>query len=485
MSGAATTGGAASALAGACPGLVIAAPQSGSGKTTVTLAVLAALRERGLRVQPFKVGPDFIDPSHLGRASGRRVRNLDVWLTSPEYVVRLAAEASRDADLALAEGMMGLFDGVDGRSGRGSTAELAALLGWPVLLVVDASAAARSVAALVRGFRTFDHAIDVAAVVFDRVGGSAHLRMLADACAGEGVAVLGGLPCVPGLAIPERHLGLHLAGEVGGPAAYDAFARAAREHLDLDALVRLARPGGHARAASDRRRNVAPAPPATTSASPARCRIAVARDEAFCFYYEDNLELLRAAGAEIVEWSPLVAERLPAGVDGLYFGGGYPELHASTLEAARGLREDLRRFAARGGMIYAECGGFMFLQRAIRLLDGREAAMAGVFPGVAAMRPRLVAIGYREYAMTLDGRELTVRGQEFRHSELVDWPGSPVLDAEEVRLLSPPASVAPSGAEGFAWRRVVAGYAHLHFASAPELAELLVARAAAARGAGG
>lgn len=491
-------------------GVVVAAPQSGVGKTTVTLGLIAALRARGLRVQPFKVGPDFIDPSHLTRAAGRRARNLDVWLTSPQYVTRLVAETTRDADFAVVEGMMGLFDGVDGASDHGSTAEIASLLGWPVLLVVDASAAARSVAALVRGFRTFSESVDVAAVVFDRIGGDAHLAMLRDACAAEGVVVLGGLPANPALDIPERHLGLHLAGEASGPRDYEAFGRAVREHLDVDALLRLVRERGAgtrvARAdgadaaawsartpASEGSATETPAPsegapPAGTSASsrasaPPRCRIAVARDEAFCFYYEDNLELLRAAGAELVEFSPLASPRLPTDVDGLYLGGGYPELHARTLASARGLRDEIRRFAARGGVIYAECGGFMVLQRAIRLLDGSEEEMVGVFPGVAEMRPGLVALGYRETRMTLDDRCLTVRGQEFRHSRLVDWPQPAVVDGEEVRLLSEPAAgEAPSGAEGMAWRNVVAGYQHLHFGSAPALAEILVARAAAARG---
>ncbi|MEW6270570.1 MAG: cobyrinate a,c-diamide synthase [Thermodesulfobacteriota bacterium] len=482
-----TTGHATSEGAGGSrPGIVVAAPQSGSGKTTVTLAVIAALRARGLVVQPFKVGPDFIDPSHLTAAAGRRARNLDAWLTTPGYVTRLAADATRDADLAVVEGMMGLFDGVDGASDRGSTAEIAALLGWPVLLVVDASAAARSVAAVVRGFRTFAAGVEVAAVVFDRVGGTGHLRMLEDACAGEGVVVLGGLPATETLDIPERHLGLHVAGEAGGPHGYDAFARAAVEHLDLDALLRLVReraPRARVAAGAARAAEAAETPPVRplVTARP-RCRIAVARDAAFCFYYEDNLELLRAAGAEIVEWSPLAASRLPADVDGLYLGGGYPELHARTLGAASVLADDVRRFAARGGMIYAECGGFMYLQRAIRLLDGSEAEMAGVLPGIVAMRPRLVAIGYRERAVTLDGRCLTVRGQEFRYSRLVEWPERATVDGEEVRLLAPPEAEAPSGAEGFAWRRVVAGYVHLHFGSAPGFAELLVARAVAARG---
>jgi cobyrinic acid a,c-diamide synthase len=463
----------------ACRGVVVAAPSSGAGKTTLALGIVAALRARGLRVQPFKAGPDFIDAGHLARVAARTVYNLDTFLTSPDYVVRLVARATRDADVALLEGMMGLFDGVDGASDRGSTAELAALLGWPVLLVIDASAAARSVAAVVRGFRTFSTAIDVAAVVFNRIGGAGHLRMLADACAGEGIALLGGLPSDPRVTIAERHLGLHLAAEstAGGDRQLGELIEA---HLDLDALLRCAGPSPPAPPARTRLDAATRSSRAVRAPSAVRCRVAVARDAAFAFYYEDNLELMRAAGAALVDWSPL-ADELPSGVDGLYLGGGYPELHLARLGTAAALHAAIRRFAAQGGMIYAECGGFMFLQRAIRPVDGAEVAMVGLLPGVAAMRPRLAALGYRELGLTIDGCSVTARGQEFRYSELVDWPDPAVLDGEVVTSLA--RGPLPAGPVGpiFAWRRVVAGYVHLHFASAPRLAELLVARAAAFR----
>ncbi|MBY0275339.1 cobyrinate a,c-diamide synthase, partial [Candidatus Binatia bacterium] len=219
-----------------------------------------------------------------------------------------------------------------------------------------------------------------------------------------------------------------------------------------------------------------------SSAMRRRCRIAVARDAAFCFYYEDNLDALRAAGAELVEWSPLCDAGLPDGTDGIYLGGGYPELHARALARSERVRHAVRDFAVRGGMVYAECGGFMFLQRAIVDGAGERQPMVGLLPGVAAMRPQLVALGYRTWAWQLDGRFLTVRGQEFRHSELVEWPVSAVVDGEPVRVLDDPgASGATSGAPGIAWRRVVAGYSHLHFGATPELAALLVERAVAAR----
>ncbi|HYC22023.1 MAG TPA: cobyrinate a,c-diamide synthase, partial [Candidatus Bathyarchaeia archaeon] len=214
------------------------------------------------------------------------------------------------------------------------------------------------------------------------------------------------------------------------------------------------------------------------------CRIAVARDAAFCFYYEDNLELLVAAGAELVEWSPLAAEALPPGTDGIYLGGGYPELHAAPLGRASVMRAEIRRFAEQGGMIYAECGGFMFLQRAIRLLDASEHAMVGVFPGVAAMQSGLQALGYVELEATLDGRRLELRGQEFRHSTL-EAPGPEAGGlGDSVTLVYRVRGRGPGPSEGYAWRRVLGSYIHLHFASAPEIAGLLVARAAAHRAAG-
>ena len=482
----------------ACPGFVVSAPASGSGKTTVTLGLIAALAERGMCVQPFKAGPDFIDPGHhAAAAGGRPSRNLDGWLTSREYVLALAARATRDAEIAIVEGMMGLFDGLDGGSNRGSTAELAAWLGWPVVLVIDASAAARSVAALVRGFRTFDRAVEVCGVVFNRIGGRGHLDMLREACAGEGVRVIGGLPFDPALEMRERHLGLETALESAGHIDYRAIGRRVAEVLDLGVLLELARPlqppphpggafpslqlaaggvNGVGSARQDRAPDTAPDERGHAALAP-RCRIGVARDAAFCFYYEDNLEFLRAAGAEIVAWSPLASGLLPPDIDGVYLGGGYPELHASAL-ASGGVGVALAQFAAAGGMIYAECGGFMVLQRAIRLLDGSEHAMAQIFPGVAVMHARLQAIGYVEVAARIDGQSLRARGHEFRHSTLEGSGEGTRRDGDPIERVYHAASGGTRAPDGFGWRRVLASYVHLHFASAPDLVSVLVARAA-------
>ena len=303
-------------------GLVIAGTQSGVGKTTVTLGLLYALARRGLTVQPFKVGPDFIDPGHHTRAAGRVCRNLDGWMLSREANLALFRRQAREADVAVVEGVMGLFDGYDGASEAGSTAQMAKWLGLPVLLVVDARAMARSAAALVHGFASFDPALNLAGVVFNRVGSPAHLEYLQQAMTSlPGVRCFGGLPRDQELAIPERHLGLATAEDHPLDDAYlDHLADRLETHLDLPgllaALPRLALPEE-------------PAPAVT----PPLVRLGVARDRAFCFYYPENLELLASFGAELVPFSPLTDRELPAGLDGIYLGGGYPELYAGQLAA--------------------------------------------------------------------------------------------------------------------------------------------------------
>src|SRR5215472_5077330 len=322
--------------------LVVAGTHSGVGKTTVSVGLMAALRRRGLLVQPFKVGPDFIDPLHHSHATGRPPRNLDGWMLTPEVNRRRFARATADADVAVVEGVMGLYDGSEGRSDRGSTAEMAKLLELPVVLVIDASAMARSAAALVHGFVDFDRELKVAGVVLNRVGGAGHARIIEEAL-GDAVPIVGALPSAADLVVPERHLGLHLPHE----ARLEYVDRAAdlvARHLDLDLLLSLGRLGRPADQL------------AAPGVIPASVRIAVARDEAFCFYYEDNLELLGEAGAVLVEFSP-IRDPLPPDVDGLYIGGGYPELHARPLSRNEGTRSAIREFAASGGPVYAECGG--------------------------------------------------------------------------------------------------------------------------------
>jgi len=446
--------------------LIIAAPASGCGKTTVTLGVLAALRRRGLRVAPFKVGPDFIDPGHHARAAGRVSRNLDGWMCGEAGVRRIFARGVRGTDLAVVEGVMGLFDGAAGASEEGSTAEIARWLRGRILLVVNAGAQARSAAALVQGFCRFDARLEFAGILFNQVAGPRHEELLRQAvCSVPGLPpVLGCLPRREDLQVPERHLGLVTAGEnPGGPGYFDRLAEWVEAHADLDLLL-----------AADRETldvfdRTAPEPPPT----PARgrgappVRIGVARDEAFCFYYPENLEALESAGAELAFFSPLEDRSLPEGVGGLYLGGGYPELYAERLASNKELLGQIRQVAAGGLPIYAECGGFMLLAESIE-----GAPMAGVFPAAARMLKGRKALGYREVtqsAATPLGPAATVmRGHEFHYSQM-DLP--PAI-ARCYRL-------ARSGgeeleAEGCRVGNVLGSYIHLHFGSNPLVARNFV-----------
>lgn len=463
----------------AVPRLVIAGTQSNVGKTTVTLALLAALAARGRLVQPFKVGPDYIDPGHHRAAIGRPSRNLDGWMLSVETNRDIFRRAVAGADCAVIEGMMGLFDGSSPTGEVGSTAEMAKLLDAPVLLVVDGSAMARSAAAMVSGYAKFDPALKVAGVLFNRVGGEGHFQLLKAAVEAEtDVAVVGYLKPDATLTIADRHLGLRTALEQGAADFYERLGRAAAETVDLDKVESLARSAGELREAPGDRRQGTGASPHASPITP-HVRIGLAYDPAFCFYYPDNLELLEAEGAELVRFSPIRDRTLPD-VDLFYFGGGYPELHGEALAANGPMRRSVKAFADRGGPIYAECGGLMYLTQAIRDFDGKSHEMVGLFPAEAVMRKQGLTLGYREVELAEScpiGRPgLTVRGHEFHYSSLVskgplDYACS-VTDAKG-QAKSP---------DGLVRGNVVALYAHLHFASRPEVAGSLVASARAWRG---
>src|SRR5437868_10943458 len=306
---------------------IVSGPTSGAGKTTVTLSLMAALRTRGLTVQPFKCGPDFIDGGHHARVCGRASRNLDGWMLSGQANREIFRRSAENADVCVVEGMMGLFDGVDGRSHAGSTAEIAKWLQLPVILVVDASLMARSAAALVHGFESFDPELKLVGVIFNKVGGPAHYQMLKDALtSGTKALPLGYLQHDERIRIPERYLGLFTAGEDALPASMlSLLGELAEDSIDLDQLLKCSAPiSGEADGARDQ------------DACPGHViRIGVARDKAFCFYYEDNLDALREAGAEIVEFSALEDSSVPTALDAIYFGGGYPELFARQLTENR------------------------------------------------------------------------------------------------------------------------------------------------------
>jgi cobyrinic acid a,c-diamide synthase len=428
--------------------IVVAGTHSGVGKTTITLGVIGALARRGLTVQPFKVGPDFIDPLHHTHACGRASLNLDGWMLSPATNRARFARATADADAAVIEGVMGLFDGSEGKSDRGSTAEMAKQLKLPFALVIDASAMARSAAALIHGFARFDPDLRLAGVILNNVGGDAHAEMIRDAVAGE-VPILGALPHVPDLAVPERHLGLHLPHEARRDWV-EKLATLIEQNVDLDRLLN---------ATSTER----PVAPAAVSAPSPTARVGIARDEAFCFYYADNLELLEQAGAELVEFSPL-DDPLPDGLDGLYLGGGYPELHAAELAGNEATLQAIRDFAAAGGPIYAECGGLMYLGETLELEEAKY-RLCGVLPFSTRM-PSPLKLAYVEIETTdgMFGAGRTARGHLFHHSELTGKP-----TAERCYRLQ--TTCGDRCEEGYRVGNVLASYVHLHFASAPHLAK--------------
>jgi len=382
----------------------------------------------------------------------------------------LGQEASRDifrhacagAELALIEGMMGLFDGSSPVSDAGSTAELAKHLEAPVLLVIDGSAMARSAAAVVQGFSRFDPALNVAGVLFNRVNSDGHYRLLKEAVEQDtSTAVVGYLRTDQTAAIPDRHLGLITAIEREGGDLYARLGQAAAETVDLDLVEELACRAGEW---------------PTVSVQPARhrdstIRIGLAHDQAFCFYYPENLELLQSAGGEIVRFSPISDQDLP-NVDMVYMGGGYPELHAEALAKNRAMRQAIRAFSERGGTIYAECGGMMYLTEAIRDFDGRAHEMVGLFPAEAVMRKPGLTLGYRTVEVTrpsiLGALGTVARGHEFHYSTLA------VKGPLDYACLLRDARGEPKGPDGLVTRNTLGLYTHLHFRSRPEIAESLV-----------
>ena len=444
-------------------GLVIGGPASGVGKTAVALGLMAALRRRGLRVQGFKVGPDFIDPGLRAAVTGRASHNLDGWLLSREEVQAIFARHAGDADVALVEGVMGLYDGLEGRSDRGSTAEIARWLGLPILLVVDAGAAVRSVAATVLGFETFAPDLAVAGVVFNRVGGGRHATWLREAVAERCRSpVLGAIPWEPVVQIPERHLGLVTAeGGALNPERVSRLADLLEAHVDVDRLLARSPMGGILSASGH------PTLPV------GRCRIGIARDAAFCFYYAENLARLEAAGADLVPFSPLREPRLPENLAGLYLGGGYPELHAAALAANGSMRESIAAHAAAGRPVFAECGGFMYLMEAIQDPEGGWHPMVGWFPVQAGFPAASLTLHYVrvriEEACCLGPRGMEARGHEFHRSRMTAMPST----VERVLAVAE----APGDgwrAEGYRRGGVLGTYVHQHFGSQPAIPSAFV-----------
>lgn len=447
------------------PRIVVAGTSSGAGKTSVACGIIGALRARGHVVQGLKVGPDYIDPTYHAMASGRPGRNLDGFLCGPELVAPLARHGAAGADLAVVEGVMGLFDGASGRGELASTAHVAKLLQAPVLLVVDASAMARSAAAIVHGFRSFDPDVDIAGVVLNRVGSDIHEQLLRDAIEPLGVPVVGALRRDERVAAPERHLGLVPAVEREARTrdALDALADCVARYVDLDAVERFARAAPHL--PGD------PWTPAAAGDGTPRARVAIARGPAFSFHYTENLELLEAAGAELVPFDPTADARLPDGTDALILAGGFPEVHGEALSGNRSLRDDVAAFCRRGAPVLAECGGLLYLART---LDGR--AMCGVLDIDGVMAGRLT-LGYREATAASDSPVWragdALRGHEFHYSTVIPDGGTAPAWTLRAHGRERP--------EGFVTGGVHASYLHTHWAATPRAATRFVDAAVAAR----
>jgi cobyrinic acid a,c-diamide synthase len=455
-------------------GFLIAGTSSGVGKTTVTLAITAALCRRGHIVQPFKGGPDFLDTGHHTATAGRVSRNLDTWMLGYDANRNVLQQAAQGADVLIAEGMMGLFDGKDGDTETGSSAEITRILNLPIVLVLDAGKSARSIAAVVLGFELFDATLPLAGIILNRVASERHFKMLEAAVLSRcATPILGWLPREPEIAIPERYLGLQTSEEqftATSEHRHNTLANLAEKHLNLDQLLKLQCP---VEASPTPSANIAPV-----------VRIGVAYDAAFTFYYEDNFDLLRDAGAEIVRFSPLQDTTLPTNLDALYLGGGYPELHAEALNANTAMLTSIRDFAATGKPVYAECGGMIYLAESLTLKDHITYALASVLPLHVELTPRLVRFGYVSVEFTHDcllgPAGTTVRGHSFHHSRISSGEADTML-SRSYRILYSLSGDEEHEGFGLPDTNILASYIHLHFRANPTVAQHFVAAALAAK----
>jgi len=443
-------------------GLVVAGMQSSDGKTVITCMLLAALRVRGVPIQPFKVGPDFIDPGYHSRVSGVASRNLDAWLMGDDGIIDEVVVNSRGR-VSIVEGVMGLFDGSDTQSDEGSTMALARLLGWPVVLVVTASKAGRSLAVALRGF--IEEAGQIAGFILNGVSGESHAAYLREAIGPLAIPVLGALPFCPQLVWEERHLGLQASQERDVTSPQE-LASLAERHLDVSALLELActssRDGQSRWAPDDHREeplHQTPSRRASREKRPARetLRVGVARDEAFHFYYQANLDYLIHAGAELVEFSPLRDSALPTDLDAIFLGGGFPEVFAEQLSQNSSMRAEIRSAIGHGLACYAECGGLMLLAEELMTIDRKVYPMAGVIPGAVQMTESLKHFGYCVCSAAERTADPPFRGHEFHHSL---WAGEPeYANLWTVRRKR----TGRTRREGFSRENLHASYVHLHF----------------------
>lgn len=445
------------------PRLMIAGTHSGVGKTTIAAGVMAALSQRGYKVQPYKVGPDYIDPSYHNIATGNISRNLDTWMLDEKIVCGLFASSAAQGDIAVIEGVMGLFDGSSGTSEAGSPAQVAKILDCPVVLIVDVRSMARSAAAVVMGFQKMDPGVKIAGVILNRISSDRHLRLVSEAIAAYcDIPVIGFVRKNAGLSLPSRHLGLVPTAE-GGELIdrISALAENIAEGINFEILADIAHKAGDIKPPDGQK--------AAVQTAAETVRVAIARDEAFSFYYQDGLEVLESFGVELVPFSPLCDTELPADIDGIYIGGGYPEIFAGQLTENRALREEIKNCGHGKMPVYAECGGLMYLTEAICDFDGQEYPMAGLVPAKCHMEKKLAGMGYvtvENLAASLLGPEgYFYRGHEFHYSRL-----EPLNNGFSWACKLTRNKTGETVYEGYARDNILATYVHLHFATDPALA---------------
>jgi cobyrinic acid a,c-diamide synthase len=441
--------------------VLIAGTTSGVGKTTIATGLMGALCRRGITVQPFKTGPDYIDPGYHNKVTGEISRNLDTWMLSPESIIELYNRAAGVKDIAVIEGVMGLYDGRNATSDEGSTAQLAKLLKVPVLLVVDAKKGARSIAAMVKGYKDFDPELNICGVILNNIGSSRHLQILIEAIEHyTGLSVAGHLPRQDSLSLPERYLGLiPTVEEPAESRFFNELVDICDTYLNIPEIMKIAERAQVPRVEPQ----LFPEEPL-----PKVARIGIARDKAFSFYYQDNLDLLESRGAELVFFSSLDATDLPAGISGLYIGGGFPELYAAGLAANKALRESIKKAVRQGMPVYAECGGLMYMGESIKDLEGQEYPMVGAIPVRSNIKSTGLNLGYRTVKALGDGPLLkkgeTVRGHEFHWSVLAT--GIEKANAYEIE--------GRQKTEGFLSGNMLCSYIHLHMAARPAMIDRFI-----------
>ncbi len=450
-----------------CPRIVIAATSSGAGKTSISLGLTRALTRRGLKVQTFKVGPDFLDPTYLSMASERTCYNLDSWMMGKDYLPRLFARTTQNADIAIIEGVMGLYDGASPTSLEGSTAEVADILNAPTALIANARGLSRSFAAMVKGFTCLEDHIKISAVIANRCGSDRHKQWLGESLAAAKLPeMIGAIERQSFPELPSRHLGLVAAdSETLKTEVIDMLADICEQNIDIETLIKIASKAKDIEVNNEE---------ATTPVK--YMRLGIARDSAFHFYYQDNLEALERHGCELVEFSPVNDCSLPDDLDGLYIGGGYPEEFAEALSINKKMHDSIAGFADSNKPIYAECGGLMYLGRKLTTANAKEYPMVGLLDISTKMLDHFKTLGYVQVDLTQDSlwgtKHTTIRGHEFHYSEISeDFENSPGLQKTySVKRRSG----SESSKEGFQKQNILASYTHLHFASRPETVKQFV-----------